>query len=98
MGIYELEDVGALRTRLAVAERRGLVRFVGRQGELGQLGRAWQAAQGGHGQVVAVVGEAGVGKSRLFHECKGRLEAGFLVLEAYSVSACGGVDRTGSTT
>jgi predicted ATPase len=86
VGIYELEDVGPLRTRLAVAERLGLVRFVGRLGEMEQLDRAWKSAQEGRGQVVAVLGEAGVGKSRLFHEFKGRLEAGFLVLEAFSVS------------
>jgi predicted ATPase/class 3 adenylate cyclase len=86
VGIYELEDVGPLRTRLAVAERQGLVRFVGRRGEMEQLHRAWKSAQEGHGQIVAVLGEAGVGKSRLFHEFKGRLEAGSLMLEAFSVS------------
>jgi predicted ATPase len=57
--------VGPLRTRLEVAASRGLVRFVGRRGELEQLRRAWEAARAGHGQIAAVVGEAGVGKSRL---------------------------------
>jgi class 3 adenylate cyclase/predicted ATPase len=84
--VYELQGVGPLRTRLEVAARRGLVRFVGRHGELAQLRRAWGAAQTGHGQIAAVVGEAGVGKSRLVYEFKAPLERGCRVLEAFSVS------------
>ena len=64
--------MGPLRTRLEVAASRGLVRFVGRRGELEQLRRAWDSAKEGHGQIVAVVGEAGVGKSRLVYEFKAR--------------------------
>jgi class 3 adenylate cyclase/predicted ATPase len=84
--LFELEGVGPLRTRLEVAASRGLVRFVGRRGELEQLRRAWEAARAGHGQIVAVVGEAGVGKSRLVYEFKAPLERGCRVLEAFSVS------------
>jgi class 3 adenylate cyclase/predicted ATPase len=84
--VYELEGVGPLRTRLEVAARRGLVRFVGRHGELEQLRRTREAAQAGHGQIVGVVGEAGVGKSRLVYEFKAPLERGCRVLEAFSVS------------
>jgi predicted ATPase len=84
--VYELQGVGPLRTRLEVAARRGLVRFVGRHGELEQLRRAWEAAQAGHGQIAAVVGEAGVGKSRLVYEFKTPLERGCRVLAAFSVS------------
>ena len=84
--VYELQGVGPLRTRLEVAASRGLVRFVGRRGEMEQLRRAWEAAQAGHGQIVAVVGEAGVGKSRLVYEFKAPLERGCRVLEAFSVS------------
>jgi predicted ATPase len=84
--VYELLGTGPLRTRMEVAARRGLVRFVGRQGEMEQLHRAWEAAQADHGQIVGVVGEAGVGKSRLVHEFKAPLERGCLVLEAFSVS------------
>jgi class 3 adenylate cyclase/predicted ATPase len=84
--VFELQGVGPLRTRLEVAASRGLVRFVGRQEELEQLRRAWESAQEGHGQIVAVVGEAGVGKSRLVYEFKAPLERGCRVLEAFSVS------------
>jgi predicted ATPase len=52
-----------------ILQRSGLTRFVGREVELGQLRHALDLAAVGRGQVVAIVGEAGVGKSRLFYEC-----------------------------
>jgi len=52
--------------RACYAARRGLIRFVGRNAELEQLRDALDRASQGRGQVVAVVGEPGVGKSRLF--------------------------------
>src|SRR5262249_54202877 len=64
-----LVGASALRRRLQVAAARGLTRFVGRQGELAVLHQALAQAWAGHGQVVAAVGEAGVGKSRLMYEC-----------------------------
>jgi class 3 adenylate cyclase len=66
--VFELLGAGAARTRLEAAARRGLTRFVGRTAELDQLRDALDRASQGHGQVVAVVGEPGVGKSRLFWE------------------------------
>src|SRR5262249_8222961 len=75
-----------LRTRLQVSARRGLTRFVGRQSELEQLRRTLDQAKAGHGQIVGVVGEPGLGKSRLFYEFKLLTQAGGLILEAYSVS------------
>src|SRR5207245_7434376 len=64
-----------------------LTRFVGRDAELEQLRRAQELAANGHGQVAAVVGEAGVGKSRLVYELthSHRLQ-GWLTLESASVS------------
>jgi class 3 adenylate cyclase/predicted ATPase len=84
--IYEVTGVGPLRTKLQVAVRRGLVQFVGRQSELEQMRRAWESAKASRGQIVAVMGEAGVGKSRLVYEFKVPLESQCLVLEAFSIS------------
>ncbi|WP_459572321.1 adenylate/guanylate cyclase domain-containing protein [Cupriavidus sp. 8B] len=86
LAVYELLGLGASRTRLQVAERRGLARFVGREAELEQLRGALEQAKAGHGQIVGVVGDAGVGKSRLFHEFKAHSQRGCLVLETFSVS------------
>jgi predicted ATPase/class 3 adenylate cyclase len=84
--VYEVVGVGPLRTRLQVAARRGLVRFVGRQRELELMQQAWEQAKRGQGQIVAAVGEPGVGKSRLFYEFKRHCQRDGLVLETFSVS------------
>src|ERR1700730_3813095 len=85
--IYEVTGPGEARTRLQVSAGRGLTRFVGRDVELAQLQRVQQLADQGHGQIVAIVGEAGVGKSRLVHEfVHSRHTAGWLVLESTAVS------------
>lgn len=68
VGIFELEGLGAARTRLDLSRVRGLTRFVGRNDEMNILTTALSRARNGHGQVVGVVGEAGLGKSRLCHE------------------------------
>ena len=85
--VSELVGVSALRRRLQAAVARGLTRFVGRQQELAALRQAVERAGAGHGQVVAVVGEAGVGKSRLLYEfVHSHHTPGWLVLESASVS------------
>jgi predicted ATPase/class 3 adenylate cyclase len=86
INIYEVVGVGPLRTRLQVAARRGLVRFVGRQQELAQIRRAFEQANSGRGQIVGVMGDPGVGKSRLVREFKLLSPKGCLVLETFSVS------------
>ncbi|WP_349606457.1 adenylate/guanylate cyclase domain-containing protein [Cupriavidus sp. DF5525] len=86
MAVYEVLGLGALRTRLQVGAHRGLARFVGREGELERLGKALELARAGQAQIIGVVGEAGIGKSRLFHEFKARAPQGCLVLETFSVS------------
>jgi class 3 adenylate cyclase/tetratricopeptide (TPR) repeat protein len=85
--VYEVVGAGPARTRLQATARRGLTRFVGRDAELAQLGRAQRLAGNGQGQIAAIVGEAGVGKSRLVYEFthSHRLQ-GWLVLESASVS------------
>src|SRR5262245_59728689 len=85
--IYEVTGAGAARTRLQAAAGRGLTRFVGRDVELEQLRRAQHLAGDGLTQVVAIVGEAGVGKSRLVDEfIHSDQTAGWLVLESNSAS------------
>jgi class 3 adenylate cyclase/tetratricopeptide (TPR) repeat protein len=84
--VFEVLGVGPFRTRLQVASRRGLTRFVGRTRELAELNRALELTRAGHGQIVGVVGEAGVGKSRLFHEFKQVSVRGTMLLETFSVS------------
>jgi class 3 adenylate cyclase/DNA-binding IscR family transcriptional regulator len=66
--VFELEEVGPLRTRLDVAREKGFSPFVGRRSEMAALVAALERAATGQGQVVGVVGAAGVGKSRLCAE------------------------------
>jgi len=85
--VFELVGVTALRRRLQVAAARGLTHFVGRQHELETLRQALEQAGAGSGQMVALVGAAGVGKSRLVYEFVHAHHAqGWRVLESASVS------------
>ena len=85
--VYELLRAGPVRSRLQAAAARGLTRFVGRDPELDQLRQAWERAGAGQGQVVAVIGEPGVGKSRLFYEfTHSHRTHGWLLLASSSVS------------
>jgi class 3 adenylate cyclase/tetratricopeptide (TPR) repeat protein len=85
--VYEMLGVGPLRSRLQVAAARGLTRFVGRESEVEQLRQALSRAAAGHGQLVALVGEPGVGKSRLVWEVThSHRTHGWLIVQASSVS------------
>jgi tetratricopeptide (TPR) repeat protein len=84
--MYEVTGLGPLRTHFQLSARRGLTKFVGRERELAEMRRALDLAMSGRGQIVAVVAEAGTGKSRLFYEFKAVMPAECKVLEAYSVS------------
>ncbi len=85
--VYELIEASAARTRLQASAARGLTRFVGRDAELEQLRQALEQAAHGRGQIVSVIGEPGVGKSRLFCEfLHSHRTQGWLVLESTSVS------------
>ncbi|PLQ00461.1 adenylate/guanylate cyclase domain-containing protein [Cupriavidus pauculus] len=86
LGVYEVQGLGPMRTRLQIAAHRGLARFVGREVEMQHLNDALTRARSGQGQIVSVRGEAGVGKSRLFYEFKARSQQGCRVLETFSVS------------
>jgi class 3 adenylate cyclase/tetratricopeptide (TPR) repeat protein len=85
--VYELLRAGPVRSRLQAAVARGLTRFVGRDTELEHLRQALARAGAGQGQVVAGVGEAGVGKSRLLYEfTRSHHTHGWLLLASNSVS------------
>jgi class 3 adenylate cyclase/Flp pilus assembly protein TadD len=96
--VFELVGASTVRRRFQAAVARGLTRFVGRQMELEALQQALARAATGHGHIVAMVGEAGVGKSRLVYEfvhwrdCVGAGRSpshrlmGWRVLESASVS------------
>ena len=85
--VFELLGASGTQRRVQAAAARGLTRFVGRQTEMATLTDALVRAGAGHGQVVALVGEAGVGKSRLVYELThSHHMRGWLVLESASVS------------
>ncbi|MBV8771964.1 MAG: AAA family ATPase [Deltaproteobacteria bacterium] len=86
VNIYEVVGLGPLRTRIQRAAGRGLTRFVGRELEMKTLKHAAELARQGHGQIVAVAGDPGVGKSRLLFEFKATSQNGWMVLETFSVS------------
>jgi predicted ATPase/DNA-binding IscR family transcriptional regulator len=84
--VYDLEGVGALHTPIEVSRARGFSRFVGRQDETAALEAALARAIGGSAQVVGIVGEPGVGKSRLCFEFLERCRArGLAIFEAHGV-------------
>ena len=70
---YQLIEAGEVETRIEAAVARGLTKFVGRKREITALKEAFEEAGAGSGQVVGMVGEAGVGKSRLILELRGML-------------------------
>jgi len=85
--VFELTGALSARTRMQASAARGLTRFIGRQREIESLSNALEPVRAGHGQVFALVGEPGVGKSRLVWEFthSHRIQ-GWLVLESGSVS------------
>jgi class 3 adenylate cyclase/tetratricopeptide (TPR) repeat protein len=84
--VYEVTGLGPLRSRFQRALGRGLTKFVGRQAETEGLTRLAELAKSGQGQILAVVAEPGVGKSRLFHQFKAVSQADWMVLESSAVS------------
>ena len=85
--VFELLGVAPMRRRLQASIARGLTRFIGREQELAVLRQTLAQAGQGQGQLVALLGEAGVGKSRLVYECvHGHATQSWRVLESASVS------------
>ncbi|MFQ5514482.1 MAG: adenylate/guanylate cyclase domain-containing protein, partial [Myxococcota bacterium] len=85
--VFGLDGVGSIRSRLDLSRTRGFSRFVGRADDLATLEAALEQALEGRGQVVGIVADAGVGKSRLCleftHRCRAR---GITVRQAQAVS------------
>lgn len=85
--VFRLEGVGPLQTRLDVAGARGFSRFVGRDAEVATLEAGLAATLEGRGAVVGIVGEPGIGKSRLCREIVQRCRAaGIAVFEGHGVA------------
>jgi len=84
---YELMGATSARTRLHAAVTRGLTPFVGRKTEIETFQKVIEKSAAGHGQIFSMVGEPGMGKSRLVYEfIHSRVPTDWLVLEAPSVS------------
>src|SRR5262245_8971014 len=84
---FEVIAATAARTRVQAAAVRGLTPLVGRRREIEVFSKLVEEAGSGKGQILAMVGEAGLGKSRLVHEfTRHQLRPGWVVLEGTSVS------------
>jgi tetratricopeptide (TPR) repeat protein/class 3 adenylate cyclase len=70
---FQVIRASTLRTRLEAAERTRLTAFTGREGEMARLRQAVESAVSGEGRIAIVVGEAGLGKSRLLRELRQEL-------------------------
>jgi class 3 adenylate cyclase/tetratricopeptide (TPR) repeat protein len=84
--VFELRDLAKARTRLEASSLAGLTRFVGREHEMRVLEERFAEAEAGHGQVVSIIGDAGIGKSRLLMEFGTRLGSRASWVEGHSVS------------
>jgi class 3 adenylate cyclase/tetratricopeptide (TPR) repeat protein len=82
---YELKGATGARSRLEVAASRGLTPFIGRETEMATLAEAADRAARGRGQIVAVIGEPGVGKSRLILEFTRAGLEDWVVLEGHAM-------------
>jgi predicted ATPase len=70
IAVYRVLQESGARGRLDVAQPRGLTPLVGREQEVGLLQERWEQVKAGHGQVVLLTGDAGIGKSRLVQMLK----------------------------
>ena len=63
--IYRVLGTSGVHSRLDIASTRGLTPLVGREQEVGLLLERWEQVKVGHGHVILLTGDAGIGKSRL---------------------------------
>ncbi|NNG07559.1 MAG: AAA family ATPase, partial [Desulfobacteraceae bacterium] len=81
--IYELLGVSKVVTRLDASVAKGLTQYMGRKREMESLMACYERVEAGVGQVVGIIGEAGVGKSRLILELRGKLPQNHAYLEGH---------------
>jgi class 3 adenylate cyclase/tetratricopeptide (TPR) repeat protein len=90
--VFELVKAGGAATRIEASVARGLTKFVGREKDMAALMEAFEKVKNGAGQVVGIVGEAGVGKSRLLLEFKKRpVQGEFTYLEGRCIHYGGAI-------
>src|SRR5262249_44627479 len=70
MRVYHVLSASGATSRLEVAQPRGLTPLVGREQEVGLLLERWEQVKAGHGHIVLLTGDAGIGKSRLVQMLK----------------------------
>jgi ATP-dependent Clp protease ATP-binding subunit ClpA len=70
MEVYRVLYESRVQSRFEVAVTKGLTPLVGREQEVGLLLERWERVKEGEGQVVFLIGEAGIGKSRLVQVLK----------------------------
>lgn len=80
--IYKLLGTSDIQSRLEASKSRGLIRHIGRKDELHDLKNLFEKARDGRGQVVGIMGEAGVGKSRFVLEMRRGIDAPFGYMES----------------
>jgi class 3 adenylate cyclase len=87
VAVFRAVQAKNVHSRIEVSAGRGFTPLVARQAEIDQLMAAFAKTKAGHGQIVSLVGEAGIGKSRLGHEFKELLKGENIILwEAYCPS------------
>ena len=85
--VYSLDGLNQAVTRFDVAVSRGLTALVDRADELGRLESAWQDVKAGGFRMIDIVGEAGLGKSRLVHDFRQRLDDTAFFLQGRCLSS-----------
>ena len=79
--VYELLSASKTVTRLDASVAKGLTQYIGRRNEIDALLKSYETTLAGSGQVIGIIGEAGVGKSRLIYELRNRLHGDYFYLE-----------------
>ncbi len=79
--IFKLIRTSGIQSRLAASQAKGFINYIGRKQEMAALEKAFDKVRAGSGQVVGIVGEAGIGKSRFIFEMHNRLDVQTRILE-----------------